>query len=57
MNVKKIKLKSIAINVVRFYVKHVIRKFIIKEKEYFIHVIQLKHLIQLNLIKLNKMLI
>lgn len=56
MNVKKTKLKSIAINVVRFYVNFVIRKYIIREKEFIIQEIQLKHQIQLNPIKLNKML-
>lgn len=56
MNVKKTKLKSIAISVVRFYVNSVIRKYIIRGKEFIIQEILLKHQIQLNPTKLNKML-
>jgi hypothetical protein len=36
MSVRKVKQKLIVINVVRFYVNFVIKRFITREKEYFI---------------------
>lgn len=56
MSVRKVKQKLIVINVVRFYVNFVTKRYITREKEYFIPGNKLKIQIQQNQVKLNKML-